>query len=431
MKQLYLITKREYLTRIKKKSFIILTLLMPFLFVALLFVPYLLSQIKDSETKEILVIDNSGSENYSSILKSFDHYVFTPQIQQNIDVDYKSDFKNGLFGVLQVSGDLKDKGNTVTFVSEKQPPADLILYLNQTFSEKIKSEKVNELVEQTGIDHAVVGKIQSVLEDSEGINISTIRWSNGEEKESSTEISVIIGAVLTFIMYMFILTYGSMVMQGVVEEKSNRIVEVMISSVKPFDLMMGKIIGVGLTGITQLGLWTIIISVILSLGSLFGGASFTAMGNSEQIQNLDLLFKINWVEIILFFFLLFIGGYLIYASIFAMFGAAVDNAQDSQQFVLPITILFMFAFYAGIYSLQNPDGPLSFWCSIIPLTSPVVMMVRVPFEIPLWEKLLSVFLLYGTSIFIILIASKIYRVGILMYGKKPTFKEIFKWISYK
>lgn len=251
---------------------------------------------------------------------------------------------------------------------------------------------------------------------------------DGSEKETSTGLATAIAWITTMVMYMFVFSYGSMVMQGVVEEKSNRIVEVMVSSVRPFTLMMGKIIGICLVGITQLLIWVVLCIVLFKIAT----AMFIPDMQMGSITDyMSMMSSVNWIEIIVFFFLFFIGGYLMYASLFAMFGSAVDNVQDSQQFVMPVTIIFIFALYAGIYSVQNPDGPLAFWCSMIPLTSPVVMMVRIPFGIPLWESLLSVCLLYITAIIIVKFAAKVYRVGILMYGKKPSVGELFKWMRYK
>lgn len=428
MNALSLIIKREYFSRIKKKSFVVLTLLMPLLMAALIFVPLLLSNIKDSENKQIAVIDNTGK--YASHFQSSKHYTFDV-VDESQDSNLKTKVGKELFGILQITGDLAENPAAVTFVSEKQIPADLQGYINNTLSEVVKSDKINLLAQKADVDTQVMADIRHVIETSGNIKVTTMRWSDdGSEKETSTDMAAAVGGIFTFIMYMFILMYGTMVMQGVVEEKSNRIVEVMISSVRPFDLMMGKIIGIGLTGLTQLFIWFGIFAIIIGLkSSIFQTASID--GLSSQLGNMQMLFSINWAEILIYFLLLFIGGYLIYASLFAMFGAAVDNAQDTQQFVMPITLIFIFSFYVGIYSLQNPDGPLAFWCSMIPLTSPIVMMVRIPFEIPLWEKVLSIVILYVSIFFVVKFAAKIYRVGILMYGKKPTIKELIKWFSYK
>lgn len=240
-----------------------------------------------------------------------------------------------------------------------------------------------------------------------------------------------------------------MVMSSVVEEKTNRIVELMVSSVRPFDLMMGKIIGIGFVGLTQILMWGILSVALFTIGGFFYAGSLgtdmatlqqgmqaaQGMGAAAEMQPgaelFAMLSTINFREIGLFFVIFFIGGYMMYASIFAAIGSSVDNADDTSQFMAPITILLVFALYAGIYSMENPDGPLAFWCSMIPFTSPIVMMVRIPFGIPLWEKLLSVVLLYGSFIGAIWLSAKIYRVGILMYGKKPSFKEMIKWLKFK
>lgn len=428
MNALSLIIKREYLSRIKKKSFVTLTLLMPILMAALIIVPLLLSEIQDSEVKRISVIDNTGK--YAPYLKSSEHYSFEIVGEEQNDL-LKPKEEREIFGILQITDNLTENPTAATFVSEKQIPLDLQGYINNTLSEVVKSDKINRLAQDANIDTKVVVDIRQVIETAGNIKITTKRWNNdGSEKETSSSIAAGVGGVFTFIMYMFILMYGTMVMQGVVEEKSNRIVEVMISSVKPFDLMMGKIIGIGLTGITQLGIWFGIFALILGAkNTLFAEADMSEL--SSKLAGIDMLLSINWSEIIAYFLLLFIGGYFIYASLFAMFGAAVDNAQDTQQFVMPVTLIFIFSFYVGIYSLQNPDGPLAFWCSMIPLTSPIVMMVRIPFEIPLWEKILSILILYTSVFFTVKFAAKIYRVGILMYGKKPSIKELIKWFSYK
>lgn len=427
MKALTLIIKREYLTRIKKKSFILLTILMPILVIGFMFAPLFLADIKDSDTKHIIVIDPTGK--YGSHLISSEHYSFGEI--SNEDENIKSKIGEDIFGILQITDDLSVNPKAVTMVSEKQAPKELTDYINYALSEVSKNEKLKNLTESGDVDPQVIKGIEEILNTSNNISVATLRMDkDGTEKETSATLSASIGMVFTFLMYMFILMYGAMVMNGVVEEKSNRIVEVMISSVRPFDLMMGKIIGIGLTGLTQLFIWLILGIIALGVKD-FISPDADLSSFSQIFSSLSLLSSTNWVEILIYFLLLFIGGYLIYASIFAMFGAAVDNAQDTQQFVMPITLVFIFALYAGIYSAQNPDGPLAFWCSMIPFTSPIVMMVRIPFEIPLWEKLLSLGILYLTIYFVVKFAAKIYRVGILMYGKKPSIKEIFKWFSYK
>jgi len=427
MKALGLIIKREYFTRIKKKSFIILTVLMPFLFAALLFVPLWLSQIKDSESKRIVVIDRTGL--YAGHLKSFDDYIFEISSDKSTD-DIRPQVGTEVYALLQITDNLSVNPKSATIYSEKQTPLDLITYVTNTLNLVNKENRLDQFAENNSFDKEYIQSIREIVESKNDISINTIRWdSDGGEKETSAELATAIGMVLILFMYMFILTYGAMVMQGVIEEKSNRIVEIMVSSVRPYDLMMGKIIGIGLTGFTQLFIWIIMIAGILGFRNVIFPA---AEGSTDGIfMYLNLLSTINWANILIFFILFFIGGYLIYAAIFAMFASAVDNSQDSQQFVMPITLIFIFALYAGFYSVNNPDGPLAFWCSMIPFTSPIVMMVRIPNEIPLWESLLSLAILFVSVILTIKVAAKIYRVGILMYGKKPDIKELYKWMKYK
>jgi len=424
MKALGLIIQREYNLRIKKKSFIIMTVLIPFLIAAMLFVPMWLASIKDSESKRIVVIDNTGL--YAEHLQSSEYYTF--EITDKNAGDFRENVGEEIFGLLQINGNLETNPQAATFYSEKQAPQDLMMYITHTLSEVAKNNKLEHFTQSAGVDKEIIHSIQQIVESKSTVSVNTIRWGkDGEEKETSGELASIIGMVSTMFMYMFILIYGSIVMQGVIEEKTNRIVEVMISSVRPFDLMMGKIIGIGLTGFTQLFIWICMGAVLFGLkDSIFPG---TDMGDLSGY--FTLLSSIEWGSILLFFILFFIGGYLIYASLFAMVGSAVDNPQDSQQFVMPITMIFIFALYAGIYSGNNPDGPLAFWCSMIPLTSPIVMMVRVPMGIPLWETLLSLAILLVSVLLTVKFAAKIYRVGILMYGKKPSLKELYKWSKYK
>lgn len=442
MSPLQLIIQREYLSRVKKKSFILLTVFMPFLFVAIALVPALLASVKDSSEKKVVVIDAAGQ--YAPELISDKHYVFTGA-DGSITTDvYKEKLGGDIFAILYITGDLSENPKAVSLLSEKQPPMDLITRIETVLSQKVKEQKLERLAHTGGVDAAAIAQVQRVLDDkSSNIALSTLRWEkSGAVKESSTLVASVVGGVFTFMIYMFIMVYGGMVMQAVMEEKKNRIVEVMVSSVRPVNLLVGKIIGIGMVGITQLFIWGIMVGLLLGGVSVFisvpqaaspMGADVAMMNgfNADASQLFTVLTNFNWFEIIFLFFLYFIGGYMMYASLFATIGSAVDNDQDTQQFMMPITIIILFAFYAGFYSIKNPDGPLAFWCSLIPFTSPIVMMVRLPFSVPLWEKLLSVALLFGTFMLIARFAAKIYRVGILMYGKKPTIKEMMKWINYK
>lgn len=437
MNNLGLIIKREYLRRVSKKSFILMTLLTPFLFAALIFVPLWLSSIKGDDVHKVALIDKTGK--YAPLFENTETYHF---IKTDQDLDsYKNHPTGEIFAFLSITGDLLENPKAATLYSEKQIPIELSRLVNMTLKKQIESDKLatfnipnlKEIIKECDVD----------------FDIQTIKWGeDGSEQKSSAMIASVIGMIFTLLIYMFILIYGAMVMQGVMEEKTNRIVEIMVSSVKPFDLMMGKIIGIGFVGLTQVFMWGIMTFSLIFGGSLLlgsgaeqelieanmavNGASMTEITAEAPMQEfMEMLSTINFAEIGVLFILYFIGGYLLYSSVFAAVGSAVDNQEDTQQFMVPITILLVFALYAGIYSMENPDGPLAFWCSMIPFTSPIVMMIRMPFDIPIWQTILSIVLLYCTSIGLTWFSGKIYRVGILMYGKKPSIKEIIKWLQFK
>lgn len=435
MNTLSLVIKREYLTRVRKKSFIILTLLMPFLIVALSLVPLWLSTLNDGSVKNVAVIDNTGL--YAPLLESNDQYDFQI-IGQSEQGDSESRIGGDLFAILQITGDLSENPNAVTLTSEKQSPMDLQSQIQRTLNDKVTEQRLDNLSQSNNVDSEAIAQVRNIIEDGSGVSLRTLRMGgDGTVTESSTEIATVIGMVFTFLIYMFILMYGNMVMQAVLEEKKSRVVEVMVSSVKPVNLLIGKIAGIGLVGLTQLAIWVVMTLVLFTGVSLFISSPEQAAALSSDMADFDMdgimasVSSVNWVEIIIYFILFFIGGYVLFASIFAMFASAVDSEEDTTQYMTPVTLIIMFAFFAGFYSLSNPDGPLAFWTSLIPFTSPIVMMVRIPFGIPFWEVLLSLVLLYGTFIFISIIAAKVYRVGILMYGKKPSFKEMMKWVTYK
>ncbi|MBC5642505.1 ABC transporter permease [Parabacteroides sp. BX2] len=436
MNKIGLIIKREYLRRVSKKSFILLTLLTPFLFAALVFVPLWLSTIKGDEVRNVAIIDTTGK--YASLFENNESFHFIHS-DKTLD-EYRQGGDKEVFAFLSITDDLLNNPKAATLYSEKQVPAELSRLVNQTLSKQLESEKL--------VSFNIPNLKEIIRESKINFNVQTIKWSeDGKESASSATVASVIGMVFTFIIYMFIMMYGAMVMQGVMEEKTNRIIEVMISSVRPFDLMMGKIIGIGFVGLTQVFLWGIITTILVSVGGFMfsGGVDVASLQAGPQMGMMDanalasssgneimgIINSINIAEIGISFIIYFIGGYMLYASIFAAIGSAVDSQEDTQQFMAPVTIFMIFALYAGIYSMENPDGPLAFWCSMVPFTSPIVMMVRIPFEIPLWEKLLSVSLLYTSAIGIVWLSAKIYRVGILMYGKKPSIKEMVKWIKYK
>jgi ABC-2 type transport system permease protein len=281
--------------------------------------------------------------------------------------------------------------------------------------------------------------------------VQSIKWDeSGDERVSEAIVSQILGLVLALLTYMFVLSYGAMIMNGVIEEKTNRIVEVIVSSCRPMELMLGKIIGVAMVGLTQIAIWGVLVIAGLSLFGLNslqtaspeaalvqqmtdGAATADASAQiaTEDIvsQVIEMIVNVNWVQMLGCFLLYFIGGYLLYAALFAAFGSAVDQPSDASQFTLPVMMILIFALYAGMYSIDNPDGPLAWWCSIIPFTSPIVMMVRLPYDVPAWEVALSLALLFFTALGTVYLAGRIYRTGILMYGKKISFREILKWVK--
>ncbi len=435
MNILSLVIQREYVTRVRKKSFIILTLLMPLLMVALSVIPFWLSTLNEGGLKHIAVIDHTGI--YAPLLKSTDSYDFQI-VGTSAQQDQESRLGKDIFAILQITEDLNKNPQAVSLTSEKQTPQDLQSLIKGTLNDKVTQQRLDGLTASGDVDAIAINRVRSIIEDGSSISLKTLRLSeDGRVSESSTELATIIGMIFTILIYMFILLYGNMVMQAVLEEKKSRIVEVMVSSVKPVNLLIGKIVGIGLVGITQLVIWGVLLGVLFSGLSLFisspeqAAAMSTDMGDFDMEGLVGSIMGINWFEIAIYFLIFFVGGYVLYASIFAMFASAVDSEEDTSQFMTPVTLLIMFAFFAGFYSVSNPDGPLAFWTSLIPFTSPIVMMVRIPFGIPLWEKLLSVVLLYGTFVLISIFAAKIYRVGILMYGKKPTLKEMMKWVTYK
>jgi len=413
MNKIAIVIKREYMTRVRKKSFIILTLLMPVLFVGMIVGIVFLSTLSDKKTKIIVVADETGE--YFTVLKNTDQYVF---------IDSKGEFANfrnesdePVYATLLITGDLLKNPEAITLYSQKQ----LVSSVENTITSQL-----NPYLSDKKLDSYQIPNLKNIIEESKvNLKIKTIKTDeSGKETQTSAEFASTIGTIFTFLIYMFIFVYGAMVMQGVMEEKTNRIVEVIVSSVKPFDLMMGKLIGIGLVGMTQFGIWMAVF-LSVSLSGVFMSSSFGFF----QVIN-GLFSTVNMIEICCYFVLFFVGGYLMYASLFAAIGAMVNSQEDTQQYMMPITILILFAIYAGIFSAQNPDGPLAFWTSMIPLTSPIVMMVRVPFGVPWWQMLISVALLATTVILIVMLAAKIYRVGILMYGKKPTYSEIIKWLRY-
>lgn len=431
-----IVIQREFMTRVSKKSFVLLTILMPFIFAALIVVPLWLSTIKDDAQRTVVVVDRTT--HYLSAFKDDKSYRFVPA--PAMLPEHRSDTTD-VEAVVNIEGDLSKDPKAVKIYSRKEVSADLLSYVTNVLNEQVRRDKLSAYDVQ-GLDK-IIEDVQSTLE------VSTVKWNDeGEESSSNTGIAIAAGFLFTFMIYMFVMSYGGMVMQSVMEEKTNRIVELMVSSIKPFQLMMGKIVGVAMVGFVQLLIWGVMLAAILGICSVAFGLDAGAMAEAQSSmaagaqgnmpamdaadnEVLTALLNLPFAELGIMFVLYFVGGYLLYASFFAAVGASINAQEDSSQFIMPVVLIMVFGLYAAMYSVENTDGPLAFWASMFPLTSPIVMMVRIPFSVPLWQELLSLGLLYGTATLFVWISAKIYRVGILMYGKKPSLREMLKWLRYK
>lgn len=450
MKALSLIIQREYAATVKTKAFIITTILMPIIMIVMITLPSFLMKLGNDDIKKIYVLDRTGI--YYPLLESSDKYQFENLKDDEAAFPRKNNDGAGQnSALLTIDAVLNDKPTAATFFSEKQkPPRELTQYINEVLTNAVKNKTLNDYTAEMNVDKQVADSINKITTSKASIKITTKQWDEtGAEKDTKSDAVSYIGMGLTFLMFFFIVMNGSMVMQSVVEEKTNKIVEVIISSTKPFNLMMGKIIAVALTGLTQLVIWIVVVAigggiVMTALGVDAATLSTMASGSGDPQQmaamtgadpNMQLGIKalvgVDWIKVISSFIIYFIGGYLLYASLFAMFGSAANDSQEAQQFIRPVTVILMLAFYVGFAATRNPEGNLAFWGSIIPFTSPIVMMVRLPFEVPIWEIILSIVLLFASAICSTMLAGKIYRTGILMQGKKTNFKEIFKWLRYK
>jgi len=442
MNKILLVIQREYLTRVRKKSFLIMTILGPLLMGGVLVSVMLMDKV-DTEVKTIAVVDETHI--FQGKFKDSERLLFVYP-EGPIDSVKRQSTVNGYFGVLYIPAttNLSSLEKAVTIYSASQPGFEVISKIKFTIEKEINTNKYIE----AGIDEKKLSAIKTEVD---------IRTKDLEDKETSTPLTTGLGFAGGLLIYLFIFIYGAMVMRGVLEEKTSRIVEVIISSIKPFQLMMGKIIGVALVGLTQFLLW-----VVLTLVIYTGVASFT-MKDKSDTDKIEMMMKsrvgannpamnqsmpfdessvketnlgeimasINFPLLIGMFIFYFLGGYLLYSALFAAIGAAVDSETDTQQFMFPVTIPLIIAYIAAINVIQNPQGNVAFWFSIIPLTSPIVMMVRLPFGVPTMHILLSMLLLVAGFIFTTWIAAKIYRTGILMYGKKVSYRELWKWLMYK
>ncbi len=434
MSILKLIIKREFVAKVRNKSFIVMTFLSPLLFVGIaVFVGYLSSMKADQKT--IAIHDESNV--FVNEFKSSEEFKYLNFSNIDIKILKDSIAKKSYDGLLFIPNSKENKTleNQIQYISNDSPSLNFIEDLQDIIAKKIT--KIN--FEKAKLDTISIQNAQSK------VNINLTKSTGEATVKGLNEIKVIIGGAFGYLIMMFIIIYGNMVMRSVIEEKTNRIVEIIISSVKPFQLMMGKIIGTSLAGILQFFIWAIIGLTLMFVASAFFGINATPTAKippellhsaqSEFAQNAKLYLSEAWklpiATILISFVIYFIGGYFLYSSFYASIGAAVDNETDSQQFLLPIIMPLILGVYIGFFTVINdPHGAIATVFSMIPLTSPIVMMMRIPFGVPWWQILISISILFATFFVVVWFASKIYRVGILMYGKKPTWRELYKWLKY-
>ena len=412
MNKLLLIIQREYMSLVARKSFIVITILVPFLFIIIASIPVLTSKLNSasSSLETVTVIDETG--HLSGVISDNEQFRFIPLRGEPGTTNVKRFFDQSgesMSALVVIPANVLDSAK-VNIYSKSTVNMALVDHVTDCLNDTLTSVKLATM--------GVPDLDKIVREAQVDIDVNSVKLADdGSESESSTTAAMLLGMVLSLITYMFVLTYGAMIMNSVIEEKTNRIVEVIVSSCKPFQLMMGKIIGVALVGLTQFLIWAVIISG-LAVGL---GIGLADSGPMSEVSSL--------VGTLVCFVIYFLGGYLLYAALFAGFGSAVDQASDASQFTTPIIIVMIVALYAGLGCMENPNGTFALWCSMIPFTSPIVMMVRLPYDVPFWQIAVSVVALYATATAIIWLSARIYRIGILRYGKKFTLKEILTWIK--
>jgi ABC-2 type transport system permease protein len=453
MNKISVIIKREYVTRVRKKSFIIMTILAPLLMAAIVILPTVLMMNQKGDHKKIAVIEEK-SDLFKGVIKNTDDAEFIYLPNTSFDQLKDSIYKKVYYGVLYISPEVVTTPNAIQLISEKQPPIGLLEHIERSLEKEIEKQK---LVAYN------IGNLDEIMKNiNTEVSVQTKKIDEtGIVKETSTGIAMALAYIFGLLMYMLVFIFGSQVMRGVIEEKTSRVVEVIISSVKPVQLMLGKIIGIALVGLTQFLIWVVLTAAIataaksmlldksgnkteiaqsipqniMSGNQAFPAASSaTAKEMSPELKEFSRMFDsaLNqpWLLIIFCFIFYFVTGYLLYASVFAAIGSAVDNETETQQFMLPVTIPIIIGLMVAMGTMQNPESPLAFWCSLIPLTSPIVMMARIPFGVPYWQIGVSMVIMVITFLGFVWMAAKIYRTGILMYGKKTSWKEMWKWLRY-
>ncbi|MBO0949523.1 ABC transporter permease [Fibrella forsythiae] len=441
MNTILIIIKREYLVRVRKKSFIVMTILAP-LMLAAFYGAIIWATVGSVSMKKVAVIDQNGQ--FVNKLKGDEETAFV-YVNDSPEKAKKQLVAKNYDALAIIPKDVIEQPRTVQIFSNKSVSLNLQSNIESAISKEIETIKLS----RSGITQQVIKEAKTK------VSAKTINLSDEGEKSTNSIITTIIGGLCGFLIYLSVFIYGAQVMRGVLEEKTNRIIEVIISSVKPFQLMMGKIVGVGLVGLTQFTLWILLTIGVVSAGSAIFGANYaktaantrsmqmsTVPGQSDVQKKMEdsknpvaeMTAAIKTLNVPLIagcFLFFFLGGYLLYSSLFGAIGAAVDSETETQQFMLPITIPIIASIALSQLIIRDPDGTLAFWMSMVPLTSPIIMMIRIPFGVPAWQIALSMGLLIAGFMGTTWLAARIYRVGILMYGKKPTYRELSKWIFYK
>ncbi len=432
MNKLKLIIKREYLAKVRNKTFIIMTFLSPLLMIGMIALVAFLTKSSMEKATTVAYVDESGifsaSDFKSNKTIKFENLTEAGFEKAKIIVEESS--HEGLLYIPK-KDNIDQVANSVEFYSSETPGMVTISGLESILEKKLHKEKM--LLLDIDLDKLEKAKIN--------IDIKMSNFSGERSSKMINGIKIGIGMTAGYLIMMFILIYGAMVMRSVIEEKTSRIIEVIISSVKPFQLMLGKILGTALAGLTQFLIWTIIMFIIFMVSSMVFGVDMTSSSMSAQqmeqlAQNdtqfmLTEIFNLPLFSMFAYFILYFLLGYLLYSSIYASIGAAVDNETDTQQFMMPVMLPLMIGVYVGFATVINdPHGTIATVFSMIPFTSPIVMLMRIPFGVPWWQITISLFLLFITFLFVVWLAAKIYRVGILMYGKKVSYKELYKWLRY-
>ncbi|CAI8297891.1 MAG: Uncharacterised protein [Formosa sp. Hel3_A1_48] len=434
MNHLPLIIKREYLAKVKNKSFILMTFLSPLIVVALLSLVAYLTSVNNEKVRTITVLDESGFLNET--LVSTDQMIYEYLSDISLEEAKKVSIENNSYGLLQLPAFALDEvSSQIRFYSEESPSLSLISNLESKIEKRIGELKLKKL----GVD---LSKIKAA---KTSIDMNQENFEGVKTSKTGSFLKLMFGGAAGYLLFMFIIIYGNLIMRSVIEEKTSRIIEVIISSVKPIQLMLGKIFGTSLAGITQFAIWIILIGVLSVAASFFFGVDLSATPqqemmagaisdtstNSELQALISEFHSLPLLNLVIAFILFFTGGYLLYSSLYAAIGAAVDNETDTQQFLMPVVMLLVVGFYVGFFTaLEDPHGTISTVFSYIPFTSPIVMLIRIPFGVPIWEQAVSFSILIITFMLTVWTAAKIYRVGILMYGKKPTYKELIKWLNY-